>query len=322
LSGQEVNVDMQKVVDWTPEGSVHSKIHAKGIEHQHIKYNDKVVKLTIEFDETKVYGIIPLIGHEPDINFGFMVPDVKDGKPELSFRANYIREDDHDPKFGTYINEPTDIQCHTWSIIAAANKKASKEAVVLVNLDEEIDAVKGAIKFRSPSEENKALMAAALQKYEEEVRAAKKELNAKRAAYDIKQKEEADLIAKKEADEEAAKQKELHEIRVWAAEHGSDRLKKGLEAGYSCKKLYFTERGREDLGEGYVLDYDESIKTKDRSCPSLEALEEEARINALYPESSKIVWCPNGLDEEEYEGGCEAVEVLYLGQLYYKHTGD
>ena len=151
---------------------------------------------------------------------------------------------------------------------------------------------------------------------------AKKELNAKRAAYDIQQKEEADLRAKKEAEEESAKQKELHEIRVWAAEHGSDRLKKGLDAGYSCKKLYFTERGQEDLGEDYVLDYDESINTKDRSCPSLEALEEESRINDLYPKSAKIVWCPNGLGEDEYEDGCEAVEVMHLGKLYYKHTGD
>jgi len=313
---------MQKVVDWTPEGSVHSKIHAKGIEHQHLKYDDKVVKLTIEFDETKLYGIVPLIGHEPDINFGFMVPDVKDGKPKVSYRGNYIREDDPNPKFGTYINEPTNIECHVWSIITAATKKASKDAVVVVNLNEEIDAVNAALKYKHPSDENKALMAAAFQKYEEEVLAAKTELNAKRAAYDIQQKEEADLRAKKEAEEESAKQKELHEIRVWAAEHGSDRLKKGLDAGYSCKKLYFTERGQEDLGEDYVLDYDESIKTKDRSCPSLEALEEESRINALYPKSAKIVWCPNGLGEDEYEDGCEAVEVMHLGQLYYKHTGD
>lgn len=122
-----------------------------------------------------------------------------------------------------------------------------------------------------------------------------------------------------------AAEKVAAERLVWIEQHGSERLQKGVAQGYRCNKIYVAERGSAELGSGYVLDYAETIKTKDRSCPSLEALNEVERLEQAGI-AAKVKWLPNGVYTEEdcYEHGCdmqqscEAVEVILLGTYFYQ----
>ena len=144
-------------------------------------------------------------------------------------------------------------------------------------------------------------------KMNESIEASKKEREIKEAA------------DKKLSDERKA----VHEKRVaWAAEHGSERLKKGLDQGYRCIKLYEREFGEHILGSDYTWDREDVVTEKDHACPSMEAL----NICEALEENDKVVadikWLPKGLDElntsderqyEEQSSGCEAVSVKVIG---------
>jgi len=134
------------------------------------------------------------------------------------------------------------------------------------------------------------------------------------------------LAAKRDAAEQAEKDKTAEQKRTWIKLYGSERLQKAAEQGYNCQKQYIIEFGRMYL-PGYDLDYDEDIKTKGRSCPSLEAMQEVERLIGQYRSiSAKVVWLPNGTATEEgcyeYEcdmqQSCEAVEAIILGNYFYK----
>lgn len=139
---------------------------------------------------------------------------------------------------------------------------------------------------------------------------------------DNKMLEKAKLEARQSAIYEEAKQKAADEMKAWVKDHGSERLKMGVEEGYCCMKMYTFERFRYEITEAigdcneYVLDYDEVVSAKDRSCPSLEALKEMRKLNAHGLEA-RILWLPNGLSELRKEGeyvifeGCEAIEVKH-----------
>lgn len=162
---------------------------------------------------------------------------------------------------------------------------------------------------------------------EEEERPAKEARE--KAEKEEKDKKDAEEKAKAEADK--AKQAAEAEIRqkemlAWAQEHGSDRLRKGLEHGHTCKKLYETELGEHLIQDhDYQYDRENKVEEKGRSCPSLVALEEVERIEKIEGLSASVVWLPEGLteihkDPEEYnepEGGCEAVRIDVRGTAGY-----
>ncbi len=143
-----------------------------------------------------------------------------------------------------------------------------------------------------------------------------------------KAEKEAQELAKKEA--EAAKIAAEKEARrqarlIWAREHGSVRLLKGLEQGYNCIKLYETELGTFLLGDEYEYDRDNRVDDKDHACPPLEALEEVERLQGVEGVDPDIVWLPQGLSElhndpddyNEPESGCGAVRVDVKGTQGY-----
>jgi hypothetical protein len=186
---------------------------------------------------------------------------------------------------------------------------------------------------------------AALQKVNEEVaefpnHAPQRE--AARRAYEAEQnkiQKEKDDVAKAErlkTDAEALRQSAEKETRrlarlAWAQEHGSARLRKGLEQGYSCIKQYEEEFSRFVLGEDYVWDRDNVVEEKTRSCPSLKALEiveiliKDKRIGQG---NADVQWLPDGLSalvkdedwDEDTKQGCEAISVNIKGitGLWYK----
>lgn len=137
------------------------------------------------------------------------------------------------------------------------------------------------------------------------------------------EKTKAEAEKAKQATEAEIKQKEMI---AWAQEHGSDRLRKGLEHGYTCKKLYETELGEYLIQDNeYEYDRDSKVEDKDRSCPSLEALEEVERIEKIEGLSASVVWLPEGLSEihkdpegySESESDCEAVRIDVKGTAGY-----
>lgn len=155
----------------------------------------------------------------------------------------------------------------------------------------------------------------------------KADREARDAEYKRKQEEQkqADLARQIE------KQAQHKKIVEWAQEHGSERFKKGLAQGHTCGKLFAIEYGAWLLNDSeYEYDYSGDVEEKDRSCPSLAALEEVERLqNTDGIEQAKVVWLPSGLQElhkssggyiEEPEDGCEAVriDVKDTSGIWYK----
>lgn len=115
---------------------------------------------------------------------------------------------------------------------------------------------------------------------------------------------------------EAEKQQRLEERRAWIAEHGSAYLRKCEHAGYDCQRRYVLERAALEF-PGYVVDFDDNARWKDRSGPSEAALDEAARVGGI------VVWLTRSpVDDgnpEEYQAGWdderEAVVIRqYLGR--------
>lgn len=146
-----------------------------------------------------------------------------------------------------------------------------------------------------------------------------------RAELEESNKRDAEKRVKAEADKvKQAAEVELRqrEMLAWAKEHGSDRLRKGLEHGYACKKLYETELGAHLIADNdYEYDRENKVEEKGRSCPSLAALEEVERIEEIEGLSASVVWLPEGFtelhkDPEEHNEpnlGCEAVRIDVKG---------
>lgn len=126
----------------------------------------------------------------------------------------------------------------------------------------------------------------------------------------------------------------LHDVRIkaeahaakdaWIDAHGSDQLKRGFERGHDCGRLYTLERAALEA-PGYIVDYYDGASWKDRSCPSVKALNEAEAAEALNLGSVKIVWLTeeprdskrSADDYYSYDGfqPCEAVVIQnYLGK--------
>lgn len=173
------------------------------------------------------------------------------------------------------------------------------------------------------AEQQKAKEDAARKERERPAREAQEaqEAEERRITNEARDTEEAERKAAKQAANETAKAEKL----AWIEAHGSERLQKGIAAGYHCQKIYVGERGKTDLGSDYELDYDAEVERKDRSCPTLEALNEAERLTETGI-AAKVVWLPNGTATEkdcyEYDCDmqqpCEAVEAILLRYYFYR----
>ncbi len=98
------------------------------------------------------------------------------------------------------------------------------------------------------------------------------------------------------------------EKQIWITEHGSDYLKRATKLNYNCQRKYITERVALEYPD-YQIDFDERAEWKDRSCPSLAALDEveeliEAKVKA------KVVWLTRQIENDDYPWDpCEAVVI-------------
>lgn len=70
------------------------------------------------------------------------------------------------------------------------------------------------------------------------------------------------------------KEKELFEAEKvrWSMANGSDRLRKGVEQGHPCHRLYAMERVKLDFPK-YILDFDGEVRESERIAPQLHSLE-------------------------------------------------
>jgi len=116
-----------------------------------------------------------------------------------------------------------------------------------------------------------------------------------------------------EAKDLAVRERRKAEKQAWIAQHGSDRLRKAVELGYDCQRLYVTERVQSELPE-FEIDFKDTADWCTRSCPSEEALNIvlECRNQGF---DAKVVWLTDppssghNDDGDDYFEPCEAVVV-------------
>jgi hypothetical protein len=122
---------------------------------------------------------------------------------------------------------------------------------------------------------------------------------------------EDDAKAKQEKEERDAAEKAAEdERRAWIAEHGSERLKLMADAGYEYRRTYEEERAALEF-PGYSLSPD-NYDRDDRANPSLEALKELKRLEALGIEA-EINWVTETIksEDEDDDYGYEKREEKY-----------
>ena len=176
------------------------------------------------------------------------------------------------------------------------------------NIDFALDIMAEAQRRREAIEENNKIVRAEIDRKEEEERPVR-EAQKKREAEEkeAREKAEAEKKAKSDAEEKARNEAIEAEKKAWIEEHGSERLRKGYAMGYNCQKIYEIERAQSVLGSEYVRDSQE-VDEKDRSCPTLEALQEVERLKSVIEKGAAVVWLPHGMGGED-ESGCEAVKA-------------
>lgn len=104
--------------------------------------------------------------------------------------------------------------------------------------------------------------------------------------------------------EAAATQAREADKHTWITAHGSDFLRRAcLAGGYDCQRRYVEERAALEF-PGYVVDFKDYARWRDRSCPSEVALAEAERVSGL------VVWLTASPEEDENDlDPCEAVVV-------------
>jgi hypothetical protein len=146
----------------------------------------------------------------------------------------------------------------------------------------------------------------------------------------IEEKRAADqaMMERVRAERIAAQDAAIAEKAAWCAAHGSDQLRRGVAAGYDCGRLYVIERAALEA-PGYIVDYEDHADWKDRSCPSLAALNEADAISEKLGKPAQVVWLTDEplaqkrgedweYDADGFTAG-EAVVVLdYLGKRLAK----
>lgn len=121
--------------------------------------------------------------------------------------------------------------------------------------------------------------------------------------------------AEKQATEEATRQARVAERATWIAEHGSDFLRRAVEAGYDCQRRYVRERAAVELPL-FLVDFDGHAEWSNRSCPSEQALDRALALRAAGLDAT-VVWLkmdPDHLLSDDTEPREAIVIEGYLGR--------
>lgn len=114
----------------------------------------------------------------------------------------------------------------------------------------------------------------------------------------------------------------------WARQFGSDHLRRSLEAGHTCSRLYWIERAKIEYPL-YTLDFNRTAVWKERSCPTLRALDARDAILAEHPDvTATIVWLTSAptdnvsdAENDECDGyEFEVGEALVVDDPTYEHN--
>lgn len=136
-------------------------------------------------------------------------------------------------------------------------------------------------------------------------------------------------VERQAAEREAAEvvRKLVEQARAnWINAHGSEYLQRAYARGHDCQRLYVSERAALEL-PGYVVDFRDNAQWRDRSCPSVESLDEADRVERLDLRPADeieviIVWLtspahaerPDEYSDEEFEASEAVVVRGYLGK--------
>ncbi|MEQ6359441.1 hypothetical protein V7D15_06990 [Thermoanaerobacter thermohydrosulfuricus] len=137
--------------------------------------------------------------------------------------------------------------------------------------------------------------------------------------------EEKEKLQKKileEQIEKEKKEKELKEKKEWIEKYGSEYLRKAFSARFDCQRLYVQERAAKEFPD-FILDFDNQVEWKERSCPSVEALNEmlDLREKGYNAKVVWLTWIPADLvgeDEDCYE--FEEKEAVVIENYLGKYT--
>lgn len=300
---------MEQVVTVEFDGMTHSRLHEKGDDHKH---QGNKTEVTLVFDEKKALGLLAM---DTDGRFNFdtrykFVEVNDDGsiKVDDGIRINAVDE--------LYaLVKPEVKRADNWNwydLLREIRNKAARERSTKVEINDLLDHIR----------EMKALedlVPAAI----EDAQRRQDEARPRYEAYLAKKKAEAEAEKKAEAERQAEFNRKKAEaeakVEAWIQENGSERLKLGRKEGHKCRKLLISEIVAKEF-PGAVLDYNEWVSDKDRSCPTLEALKrlDDLRKNP-WTDDVGIFWLPYGLSEveEEIPGDCypdasEACEAIRI----------
>lgn len=288
------------------DAGFHSALHAKNIEHVHAgkqlpvgesrysRNETECVEAVLSFDEGKVAGWLNLSAeHQYDFATDISMPTLEEGALQYdSYNSRIL------------VNRQNVGQAIQRTLVAACTTS--------MNIDSIIDGLRSQ-HARLDSPEALELIA----KGEKE--------NAEKRALENAEKKRKEEEWKKAEELANIEKKRLASLkRAWISEHGSERLRKGSEKGYSCEKLFTIELVA-SLSSDFVLDYDGKVSTKARSCPTLAAL---LRVEELekseWIDEARVCWLPQGFAELEEEPsyeepqGFEAIEIEINGHYAYK----
>lgn len=138
----------------------------------------------------------------------------------------------------------------------------------------------------------------------------------------IKERNDEDARRRRDAEDAARLAAEDAKMR-WVNEHGSAHLRRACARGHDCQRMYVLERARAEA-PGYTVDFEDAAEWKGRACPSVAALDEAERVEALGLGLGEveIVWLTSAAQEKRDDDGFyddfqpgEAVVIgSYLGK--------
>lgn len=292
---------------------LHNEMHRAGIEHPHTESKIReygssypALAIEIEYDEAVALSLFPI---EQDHTFWldrtFEIP--------LPATVGYTVRDE-----GYRIaNSKPSVRTENVNVLDIVRERACQAHQWTMNINDIIIEVRE--RLAKAKAETAPLIDTLMPAYEAELQAANTALAERQAKKQAEEKAKAEAEAK-------AEEKFKAQSLAWAREHGSERLKKGMAKGYRCKQAFIREYCEQALGAGWRYDWNGNISTKDRSCPSLEALNltEELEKDAWISDV-RIVWLPKGYEElsepediDPEAEGFEAIEAKFLGYYIYK----
>ncbi len=296
---------VEQSLHWPISPMDHSKLHSKGIDHEHYPTG---VMLDVRFFPSVAYGVLPLsLDHKYifDIEIEYPLFD-ESGDIEIE---NLVYTAGKKLDESTYEREfrPARLKTGKVNIKDLIIRKARKVLECDICINEVLDDARQCMnRWDEARGELKA--------YNESAR----------REFLRKERETALLFEKRQKEEAIREEQQQKSHNEWIRKCGSLRLNKCLEEGYDYRELYYVERGMELFGKDFRLDYDNSVLVETCKCPSLMALE---TIEVLRKKgfSGRSIWLPKGLKaaDNNYDSvSCEAVLVFFEDRAYYRTFGD